>query len=279
MDWPERLYQQSRLGEPFVQITLVDIKGSAPQILGAKALVGKNGLLSGTVGGGKVEAKAVQAAQEMLSGSGESTRLVTWNLIRDVGMTCGGIVSFLFEAVCPQAWNVVVFGAGHVAQELVPLLCRLDCQVTCLDGRKEWLNRFAKASNLELICIEDLKSQVRRFPSNSFFVSMTQGHAVDVPILAEILMSHPAPFVGVIGSAAKAAVIRKDLRALGLSEDSIARVHCPIGLNFGNNTPVEISLSVVAQLLQERDRLQIGLTREAAFHHDSAQEPEQNPTA
>jgi xanthine dehydrogenase accessory factor len=113
----ERLAELSKSGAPFVSVTMVEAVGSTPQDAGTKMLVDRSGLAFGTVGGGKVENQAIQFAKQML---GEKTtpagRLVEWNLQRDVGMTCGGVVKLYFEAFNHQAWRIVVFGAGHVAQ-------------------------------------------------------------------------------------------------------------------------------------------------------------------
>ena len=238
-------------------ITLVDFKGSVPQVLGAKAKVEASGLVQGTVGGGKVEAKAIKFAQDILNNINNPVcQLVTWNLTTDVGMTCGGVVTFLFELIRDeQNWKIVVFGAGHVAQELVPMLLKLKCHVTCIDPREEWLDRLTQADNL--IKIKSIKSEdlVKDFSAEHFFVLMTQGHSTDLPILAEILRQHQeAAYVGVIGSKTKAISLKAHLKQMDFNQEKINSYFCPIGLDFGDNSPVEIAYSVVAQILLERDR-------------------------
>ncbi|KAA5546856.1 xanthine dehydrogenase accessory protein XdhC [Roseiconus nitratireducens] len=241
---------------PFVVVTLADARGSAPQVVGAKAVVTPDGLVSGTIGGGRVEARAIRHAQAMLqSSSQQDCQLVTWNLQSEIGMTCGGEVRLLFEAVNRLDWRIVIFGAGHVAQSLIPMLLQLPCTVKCLDTRTDWLSRLPAHPRLEAICGETLADHVQPLDSRSFFLLMTQGHATDLPILAEILKNKTAPYVGVIGSLQKAKVLRRDLEKLDVSEQSRASFHCPVGLPLGNNTPPEISVSILAQLIQERDRL------------------------
>lgn len=240
--------------EDYVVVTLIDYKGSVPQALGAKALVTTSGLQDGTVGGGKVEAKAIQQAKDILANKDSKACLVLeWNLTRDVGMTCGGVVNFLFELHRPLAWNIIVFGAGHVAQELVPMLTRLDCAVTCIDQRQDWLDKIEEQDNLTKIWSEKLEDQVKNYNSNCYFVLMTQGHATDLPILSEILKQHNPRYLGVIGSDTKALTLRTNLKNLDFSQEKIQSFHCPIGLKLGNSTPIEISHSVIAQLLQVRD--------------------------
>ncbi len=126
----------------FVEIVLVSARGSTPANAGARAIVVASGIICGTVGGGKVEAKAISHAQNLLNSVENLVDFVIWNLQKDVGMTCGGEVKLYFEVHNHNAWKVAVFGAGHVAQALVPLLTTLDCAITCIDSRAEWLNRL-----------------------------------------------------------------------------------------------------------------------------------------
>ncbi|HEX7809926.1 MAG TPA: XdhC family protein, partial [Thermoanaerobaculia bacterium] len=130
-------------GTPFVAVTVVDTLGSTPQDRGAKMLVTDAGREFGTVGGGKVEARAIQEAQSLLRDSdAPKTRFHQWSLEKDIGMTCGGIVRVYFEAFNVTRWNIVVFGAGHCAQALLDMLVKLDCRITCIDPRAEWLARI-----------------------------------------------------------------------------------------------------------------------------------------
>jgi xanthine dehydrogenase accessory factor len=243
---------------PFATVTLIDVRGSAPQITGAKAIVTSAGIVAGTIGGGKIEATAIDHAQGLLAGGdGTSCQLVTWNLQTDVGMTCGGEVKLFFEVHGKVDWPIAVFGAGHVAQVLVPMLLQLHCHVTCIDPRPDWLARIAEHPKLTKRCIDQPRDLVACQPVNTFFVLMSKGHATDLPVLCEILENREAPYVGVIGSPQKASVIRRELKQSGFSPNQLNSFYCPIGIPLGNNTPAEISISVIAQLIQIRDKLGI----------------------
>lgn len=247
-----------REGMPFVIATLVEMRGSAPQVVGAKAVITAQGIADGTVGGGKVEARVIDHAQTILRATdGLSCELVTWNLQTEIGMTCGGEVKFLFERLLCNDWKIAVFGAGHIAQALVPLLLTMNCRVTCLDQRPEWLDRINDHPKLTKICASRLETQVPLLDPGAFFVLMTQGHATDLPVLAEVLRTIEPPYVGVLGSLQKAKVLRRDLRELKLSDAKIDAFYCPMGLPIGNNTPAEIAISVTSQLIQQRDKLGI----------------------
>jgi xanthine dehydrogenase accessory factor len=246
-------------GAPFVLVVLAEAFGSTPQDAGAKMLVTPAGLLAGTVGGGRVEAKAIALAQEFLAATGTDAakpRFVTWTLKTDVGMTCGGSVKLYFEphAAGGAAWPIAIFGAGHITQALLPVLLPLTCTIAVYDTRAEWLAKLPRAANLRAERVDDLAAIVDTLPADAFVLSMTQGHATDRPILFRALATRNFPYLGCIGSDAKATVLRRELVADGLSLDRAAQFHCPIGLPFGTNHPHEIALSIAAQLLTERDR-------------------------
>jgi xanthine dehydrogenase accessory factor len=237
---------------------MVEAVGSTPQDAGSKMLVTAAGLDNGTVGGGRVEHKAIEHARQMLSQPSHQispTKLVEWNLKRDVGMTCGGTVRLFFETYNHCDWRIVVFGAGHVANAVVTCLGQLDCHVTCIDPRVEWLDRIPTHARLRKIRCDEPRSLVAELPADAFVICMTMGHATDRPILEEIFrQNRKFPFLGVIGSRSKRAVLLKELAAAGISDEQARSFHCPIGLDIGTNQPGEIAVSLVAQLIQERDR-------------------------
>lgn len=247
----ETATELTRAGEPFVVVTMLGTRGHAPQDPGAKAIVTARGLHGGTVGGGKVEARAIAHAQAALAQStAPAPERVTWNLQRDIGMSCGGEVEFLFEVHRPHVWPIVVYGAGHVSQALVRLLLTLECSVLCIDPRPEWLDRLPpESAKLRK------RTEVAAAPDDAYHVVMTQGHTTDLPILAALLKRAAPPYVGVLGSDVKAAKIRKELLELGIEPARVEALRTPMGLPFGSNDPAEIAVSVTAQLLATRDEL------------------------
>ncbi len=249
----ELLAQQT----PFVSVVLVDTAGSVPQDAGNKMIVTADGLNLGTVGGGKVEKKAIEEAQQMLAKSNgtKNTHFVNWSLSRDVGMTCGGQVKLYFESHNNNVWNIVVFGAGHIANALINLLIQLECRITCIDPRKQWLDKLPESANLKKVLAPDMPLQVQLLPADAFVALMTMGHSSDKPILLEILKTaRNFPYLGVIGSAAKAARIYKDIEEAGLPASSKEKFYCPMGLDIGTNHPFEIAISIAAQLIEQRDK-------------------------
>jgi xanthine dehydrogenase accessory factor len=240
-------------GAAFVTVTLFDVHGSVPHDAGGKMIVTADGLDFGTVGGGRVEAKAIEVAGAMLVGPGElaATHWVDWSLKADAGMTCGGRVKLLFERVGGSDWNIAIFGAGHVTQSLTRLLDTIACRVTCIDPRAEWIERLP--ASVHKIIAADPADHVASLPSDAFVLCMTRGHASDLPVLRRIYQSgRRFPYVGVIGSRAKAAVLRKELVQAAIDPTALT-FRCPVGLPIGGNFPAEIAISIAAELLQVRD--------------------------
>ena len=248
----ERLQQE---GVPFCVATIVDGRGSIPQIVGAKAMFTREGLLLGTVGGGALEVMCQNKAQELLApGNDARNHFQRCNLQRDLGMTCGGEVALYFE-VCRREldWNISIFGAGHVAQTLCRFLIELDCYVVCVDTREEWLNRLPKSGKLRTCHVNDYRDGVGSIVPGADVLLMTMGHRFDVPVLREIeARKLEIATLGVIGSDAKSATLRKLLAESGVSRAFIDRIICPIGEKTGNNTPPEIAVAITALLLGRR---------------------------
>lgn len=240
----------------FVVVTVLGSRGSAPQDTGAKAIIIADGIHWGTVGGGKVEARAIVYAQELLAkGQQTAPQVITWNLQRDIGMSCGGEITYLFEVHKSATWEIVIFGAGHVSQALIRVLDNLNCQITCIDNRSEWLDKLPSSRKIKKIYSVDPSQIVETLHKNCYFIIMTQGHAMDLPILKKLYTEFPdASFIGNIGSRVKGMKLRKELIEFGIAENVLTDFRCPVGLALGQNHPFEIAISVSAQLIQVRDQ-------------------------
>lgn len=244
-------------GRSMVVVTMTANRGSAPQDIGARMIVGSDGLLFGTVGGGKIEKRCLDQANELLQTKERiPSQSFTWNLQKDIGMSCGGEVTMFFEVHRPQErWHVAIFGAGHVSQELTRLLFKLDCHLTVIDPRAEWLDKLPPTTErFKKICTEDMKSVLATLHPQSFVAMMTMGHSFDAPILERALKEFQFPFLGVIGSKQKRNRLESELTERGVAKDKLKSFHCPLGEEFGSNAPAEIAISMIAQLLRERDR-------------------------
>jgi len=242
-------------GIPFCTATIVDGRGSIPQIVGAKAIFTQDGLAHGTVGGGTLETMCQKKARELLGrGMNAANHFQRCNLQKDLGMTCGGEVALYFEVYRPElAWNIVIFGAGHVAQALCRFLIELDCHVVCVDTRAEWLGRLPRSGKLEVCQVKDYREGIDRILPGAVVIIMTMGHRFDVPILEEIERRKlEIAHLGLIGSGAKSQIVRRQLGGNGVPRAFIETIVCPLGDKIGDNTPPEIAVGIVSQLLRLR---------------------------
>ena len=243
-------------GISFCVATIVDARGSIPQVIGARAIFTGKGLVHGTVGGGTLEATCQKKAVELLEGDeAVSTDFQRYNLQKDLGMTCGGGLALFFEVHRQELiWNIVIFGAGHVAQTLCRFLVELDCHVVCVDTRTEWLERLPRNDKLEACRVSNYCDGVDRIAPGADVILMTMGHGSDMPILKAIeKRGMTIAHLGVIGSDAKSGIVRRQLAQDGLPREFIDGIVCPLGDKVGNNTPAEIAVGIVSQLLRLRN--------------------------
>ncbi len=149
--------------------------------------------------------------------------------------------------------RVYIFGGGHVAQELVPLLSRVGFRCVVMDDRQEFTSRdlFPDADQVLKVDFTRIYDYIS-LSRNDYICVMTRGHAYDTLVQAQILRSD-ACYIGVIGSAAKAAGVRRALiHEYGLTNEEIDRITTPIGLKIKAETPAEIAISIAAQLISVR---------------------------
>ena len=159
--------------------------------------------------------------------------------------------------------RVVVCGGGHVSLALEQVLKTLPLHLTVIDDRPEFASkeRFRLADRV--LC-QDYRRALREhdFGEEAYFVIVTRGHASDDDCLSEILRL-PRAYVGMIGSGRKVALAFQRLRADGFSEEEMKRVHAPVGLSIGAQTPAEIAVSIAAEIIQEKNRYQRNILEEA----------------
>jgi xanthine dehydrogenase accessory factor len=255
LDEIDRLERQA---SDFCVVTIVDGRGSIPQIVGATALFTGDGLVHGTVGGGRLEAACQERALRLLQGGTQKTRFERCNLQKDLGMTCGGEVALYFEVHRRELdWNIALFGAGHVAQALCRVLVELDCRVRCFDTRHAWLERLPRSPKVEACAVEQFTDGIERIVPGADVLLMTMGHHSDLPILTALYERGRAlGLLGLLGSDSKAAIVRRQLRERGVSAEFVDRIMCPLGEKFGDNTPGQIAVSIVSELLRRREPVQ-----------------------
>lgn len=235
-------------GEPAALATVIASGGSTPRSAGARMLVFADGRTLGTIGGGALEHTVRDEALAALA-EGRPRRFEA-HLVRDLGMCCGGRTEVWIEPLRTRA-PLVVFGAGHVAEALVPLLQSLDFDVTVVDDRDELLTeaRFPTAQRVlgdPLAFAESLPDDPHRY-----WLVVTHDHALDQR-LVEHLLPRAFAWLGMIGSKGKVARFLVRFRAAGLDEALFSRLSAPVGLDIGAETPSEIAVSIAAELVRVR---------------------------
>ena len=148
--------------------------------------------------------------------------------------------------------KVYVFGCGHVAQELVPVLEHVGFRCVALDDRPEFANErvMRGAEKVLLVDFENIGASVTIGPED-YICIMTRGHAYDTVVQAQALRT-PACYIGVIGSKAKTAGVQRQLREQGFTDEDFKRITTPIGLDIKAETPAEIAISIAAQMIEVR---------------------------
>ena len=234
--------------EPLVLVTVIRASGSAPGKAGAKMIVTRDGLV-GTVGGGKVENAALARARTLLGGDA-GPEVEEYHVTRDLGMTCGGSMTVLFEPMTPPP-RLIVFGAGHLSQALCSMASLAGFDVTVCDDRMEWITEERFPGAKERIPASFLEAIDRaRIDAATFVACVTPGHATDQEVVLAVLALGIRPrYLGVIGSRRKAAVFRKELIAKGVPPEEADRIHVPMGLDIGAVDPREIAVSITAELV------------------------------
>jgi xanthine dehydrogenase accessory factor len=252
------IHQEVSAGRPVSLVSVVAVKGSAPQRVGAKMIVSSSGkLLWGTIGGGTVESMALKQAREQLET--KIPLLKSYELTESgeeaTGMLCGGEMQLFFD-VFGTSTKVYIFGGGHITQQILPLLIKLGFSPVVLDDREEYLqeniiSRFNVTTHtgtfteiIDSLMIEE----------NSFIVIITYSHEMDEQILFRLL-SQKIPdlstvkYLGMIGSKRKVKEIFSRMESKGITREILDSIYSPIGVPIKSQTPEEIAISIVAELI------------------------------
>lgn len=249
----EAIYQAAmealRAGEAICVATIVAVKGSTPRGVGTKMLIRADGSSLGTVGGGAMEQRVIEdALQALVQGA---SILVHYSLRgeseQDLAI-CGGEMQVFLEVLAPER-ELLIIGGGHVGLCLAQLAAILGFRIVVVDDREEFANRerFPMADRTLAIPIEALREAVS-ISARTHVVIVTRDHVHDEEALEAVLGS-PAKYIGLVGSRRKVASVFEHLLAKGFTAEGLARVYSPIGLDIGSETPAEIALSILAEII------------------------------
>ncbi|MCA9581940.1 MAG: XdhC family protein [Myxococcales bacterium] len=234
-------------GETVALATVVSTAGSAPQIPGARLLLRADGTCVGTVGGGAVEHRVLEALRSCQKQP--HSQMLEIDLARDLGMCCGGRMVVFIETLTAHE-RLVLFGAGHVAQPTASLARTVGFRVTVVDDREE-LNTAERFPECERLLMEpEEASPFLAMTERDWIVILTHDHRLDEEA-ARTYLKRPHRYMGLIGSQRKVIRILKRLALRGDPLD-LERFYAPVGLSLGAVTPQEIAVSIVAELIALR---------------------------
>jgi xanthine dehydrogenase accessory factor len=234
-------------------VTVVSASGSTPREEGAKMLVKPDGSIIGTIGGGSLEAQIIDEAVKVIR-QGKPRRLhrsLTAKEAGEEGMICGGDLEVFIEPILTPS-TLYIFGGGHIALALTKMGKLCGFKIAVIDDRAEFASteRFPEA---EFVLAEDFTRSFSKLKidKSSYIVIVTHGHKHDEVVL-EWAVGTPAKYIGMIGSKTKNEAIFSHLRGRGISKEQLDRVHAPIGLEIEAQTPEEIAVSILAELIKVR---------------------------
>lgn len=253
MDIYEEIVRLRKIGQKCAVATIVQVNGSIPSYESAKMLVREDGSMVGTIGGGCVEAEVWNAAREVIET--EKPKHLTFSLGQDAaydnGLICGGQLNIFVEPVTPQP-QAYIFGGGHVSKSISKIANMAGFSTVIVDDREAFANaeRFPEAEATYAEAYEDVFPKLP-VTSSSYLIIVTRGHRDDMRVLRWAVTTD-ARYIAMIGSRRKTISVVRELEKEGLSRELFSKVFAPMGLEIGAETPEEIAISVVAEMIALR---------------------------
>jgi xanthine dehydrogenase accessory factor len=246
------LVRAQESGMAVVLATVVRARGSVPRHAGAKMLIYEDGRTSGTIGGGEMESRVMAEAAEALKDG--QTRIVPYALVDpgegDPGV-CGGEVEIYLEPYL-QVATVYVIGCGHVGRALAAQSKLLGYRVVVTDDREELVTEeLVPGADIYLGGSIDEALEAEPITVNTFVALVTRNVAVDLEILPKLVDSK-APYIGVMGSRRRWEETKKLLLVDGFEEADLEKFHSPLGLELNAESPEEIAVSIMAEIIMIR---------------------------
>jgi xanthine dehydrogenase accessory factor len=249
----EALLQAQSDGVTAALATVVSTRGSMPRHAGSKMLVYADGRIVGTVGGGAMEARVIAEATEAINDGQTRLRTYTLNNLEDGDPgICGGSAQIFIEAV-NAAPTLLVIGCGHCGKALAELGKWMGYRVIVSDDRADLCTEANIPSMDGYINVppSEIPGHVN-ITANTYVAAVTRGLPVDVNLIPALLQT-PAPYIGLIGSKRRwALTIQALMEQHDLDLETLKRVRAPIGLEIEAETPKEIALSIMAEIVMVR---------------------------
>jgi xanthine dehydrogenase accessory factor len=248
----EEIVKIRRKGKSAAVATIIKTSGSTPREQGSKMLVLNDGSILGSIGGGKLEAIIQQEALKVIA-NGKARTLHLDLSDRDagnIGMICGGTTDILIEPVLPTP-TLYLFGAGHISIPLSMMGGILGFKVVVIDNRVDFANKVRFPDSDKIYANDfNLVFPKLKIDRSSYIVIVTRGHSYDEFVL-EWAVKTDAAYIGMIGSKQKVRTIFSHLFEKGINHELIQKIHAPIGLEIYAETPQEIAVSIMAEIIKD----------------------------
>lgn len=261
----EKIVSLRAKGVRLALATIIARKGATPRKDSAKMLVDETGTRYGTIGGGAVEETCFQEAVRIIHSG--SSKILSFDLTGvdtdENGLVCGGHMEVYLEPIVPDP-ILYIFGAGNVCKSLVEIAHLAGFSITVVDDRGEFVNaeRFPHANAFHIVERWENTLDNIRMDDNSYVFISTREHDIDALCLLYALKS-TARYIGMLGSQHKIELLKEFLSGQHVPPDSICRVSIPVGFDIGAETPEEIAVSIVVELIAARKNKNVARMRDA----------------
>lgn len=247
--WFDAIQKCQQQGQHYVLVTLLASAGSTPRATGSKMVITADSVYD-TIGGGHLEHEVTARARALLL-EGEQQQVEHYPLASKLGQCCGGAINVLYEVFCQHSQSLAIFGAGHVAKALVPILAQLPLNIIWIDARAEQFPTEPVANNVEIRVAEEPQAEVPQLPENCWMLIVTHNHQLDFDLVLAGLKRPDIDYLGMIGSDTKARRFQTRLQHRDIEPAQIQRLISPVGMaEVPGKRPVEVAVSIAGQIIQ-----------------------------
>jgi xanthine dehydrogenase accessory factor len=235
--------------------TIIEKKGSGPREVGAKMIILENGRTIGTIGGGNLERVIVKESLKTLSKGTPSRTVISLQKkakkgTLKTGLICGGELTIFIDVMKPKQ-RLIIVGAGHVAEPLAKLADIVGFSLIIIDDDENLANkkRFPMAERIITGSFNEILDKLDLTPKD--FVVIVHGEPEhDYMALKRFLEKKPA-YIGLLGSKTKVAILTERIKAMGFNAEDLSILHAPIGLDINAQSPEEIGISILAEIIRQ----------------------------
>jgi xanthine dehydrogenase accessory factor len=233
--------------------TIAESDGSTPRIAGTKMIVCPDRKIINTIGGGPFELLVIEDALQLIRSGKPLLKKYSFNPEgKDaIGAVCGGTVTVFIE-VFGGGSKLFVIGAGHVGRALVKAAALLPFEITVVDDREGCLKIFDNDAGIHTVLTPSDYSAIPEPSAETFVCIVSHDHKHDTMALQRVIRSQ-AKYIGLMGSAKKIKTVFEQLQSEGYGPDLLKKVHAPIGLPIYSETPEEIAVSILGDIIKVKN--------------------------